>query len=402
MNETLEAPKPAGASWWARLPLGLLALAGLTALVADRPSLPATAWAPIKHNPSVELRETLLLIIWLLFVLICLTLWRSVLRPERREASLSDPAAPPRPRRSARPRETYVPPSRELLAIFATPRLTASPARPDPQSEVAASAVEALAVLPGATVADHLIEPRMLRLFGPLRLDGADQGGLRQHPTRGLIAYLVIKRGPATLDELLHALWPEQPTKLTRPRLWKAKQQAAAVVGEALQRRHDRYQLDRNMIHCDTDEIERLLRGDPDPARLEQALTLMQGEPLADIDYPWAENERRRLQALRAETLAQAGSARLDAGDPSGALNAAEQLIELDALNERGWHLAMQAEAGLGRRQAILDRYQQLTRELDDRLGLRPSTETRDTYHRLLSQDRRVQPSESGVRAPAR
>ena len=62
----------------------------------------------------------------------------------------------------------------------------------------------------------------------------------------------------------------------------------------------------------------------------------------------------------------------------------------------------MQAEAALGRRQAILDRYQQLTRELDDRLGLRPSTETRDTYHRLLSQDQHAQPSESGVHAPAR
>lgn len=46
----------------------------------------------------------------------------------------------------------------------------------------------------------------------------------------------------------------------------------------------------------------------------------------------------------------------------------------------------MEAEAALGQRQAILDRYETLSRELDHRLGLRPATETRETYHRLLGQ----------------
>ena len=158
--------------------------AGLTALVADRPSLPATAWAPIKHNPRGELRETLLLE---LSSGSCSSSsaspsGRSVLRPERNEAPLTDPAAPPRPRRSARPREPYVPPSRELLAIFATPRLTASPARPDPQTEAAASAVEAPAGLSGATVEDEPIEPRMLRLFGPPQARRRRAGRLASTP----------------------------------------------------------------------------------------------------------------------------------------------------------------------------------------------------------------------------
>jgi DNA-binding SARP family transcriptional activator len=64
----------------------------------------------------------------------------------------------------------------------------------------------------------------------------------------------------------------------------------------------------------------------------------------------------------------------------------AERLIELDGLNERGWCLAMDAEGALGNRQAILDRYERLSRELGERLGLLPGAEAKDTYRRLLGQ----------------
>ena len=89
---------------------------------------------------------------------------------------------------------------------------------------------------------------------------------------------------------------------------------------------------------------------------------------------------------MRGDTLAKVAAARLEDGDRSGALTAAERLIELEPLNEEGWRLAMRAEAALGQRQAILDRYQELARELDDLLGLRPAAETREIYHRLLGQ----------------
>jgi DNA-binding SARP family transcriptional activator len=227
----------------------------------------------------------------------------------------------------------------------------------------------------------------MLRLYGSLSIDGSDGVGLGQRSTRGLIAYLALKRGPASSDELLEALWPGQPPGTSRSRLWKARRLAQGLLGDALQRGKDGYQLDRRALPSDSDEIERLQQGHSDPDRLERALSLIGGEPLIDIDYPWADNERRRLQALRAGTLAKAAAARLESGNQNGALTAAEQLIELDPLNEQGWRLAMHAEAALGQRQAILDRYQELSRELDDRLGLRPASETRDTYHRLLSQE---------------
>jgi DNA-binding SARP family transcriptional activator len=46
----------------------------------------------------------------------------------------------------------------------------------------------------------------------------------------------------------------------------------------------------------------------------------------------------------------------------------------------------LEAEAALGRREAVVERYERLREELDDRFGLEPSRDTRQFYRRLLSQ----------------
>ena len=117
-----------------------------------------------------------------------------------------------------------------------------------------------------------------------------------------------------------------------------------------------------------------------------EALALGGGEPLADVDYPFAEGERRRQRSLRIDLLARVAQLRLDDREPRAALAAAEELIALDALNELGWRLAMEAEAALGARQAVVERYRLLSAELDRSLGLRPHAETRASYRRLLAQ----------------
>src|SRR5207253_11209803 len=106
--------------------------------------------------------------------------------------------------------------------------------------------------------------------------------------------------------------------------------------------------------------------------QLERAAAFARVEPLADVDYPWADSERRRLQAVQAELLERLARTGLNQGDANSALAAAERLIQLDPLNEQGWCLAMEAEGALGNRQAVLDRYERLSQELDSRLGLRP------------------------------
>jgi DNA-binding SARP family transcriptional activator len=202
-----------------------------------------------------------------------------------------------------------------------------------------------------------------------------------------LIAYLVLKRAPATMDELVEALWPGENPAKTRQRLWKAKRQAQRLLGDALVRQHDSYLIDRSRLRTDIDELDELRTDDTLEAdELERLAALTHEEPLADVEYPWADGERRRLQAIQAELLAALAEGRLANGEGSAALAAAERLMQLDPLNERGWCLAMQAEGALGNRQAILDRYDRLSRELDERLGLKPSVQAKETYRRLLSQ----------------
>jgi DNA-binding SARP family transcriptional activator len=50
--------------------------------------------------------------------------------------------------------------------------------------------------------------------------------------------------------------------------------------------------------------------------------------------------------------------------------------LALDEFNESLWRLALQAEHALGMRECVTRRYRELTRTLDEQLGLQPSQET--------------------------
>jgi len=130
--------------------------------------------------------------------------------------------------------------------------------------------------------------------------------------------------------------------------------------------------------------------GKPRQALLERALALFRGEPLAGIDALWADSEQRRLTALRLSFLARVGRLRLESGDAATALEVADEAAALDGSNEHVVQFAIEAEAALGRRDAVAGRYERLCRDLDERFGLEPSRETKQLYRRLLSQDPRV------------
>jgi len=371
---------------WARAALALLSLGGIAALASSPPSRPAMPWQPLQPTFDELIRQTIVCVVWLLLVGICVRLaWLAAKPPRRAETTrYVQPRWLPDRRRQRRP--PHHADSRVLLNVFSRPQTVE---RPETDQATATLVRELTEVVNEATEAtDHYSEEELtVCLLGHLSIRGGDGKGLTERATRGLIAYLVLKRGPVAMDELVDALWPgEAPTK-ARQRLWKAKRQAQRLLGDLLVRRQDSYTIDRSRLRTDIDELDKLRIAEPLEAdALERASRLTLEEPLADVDYPWADGERRRLQAIQAELLEQLAGARLENGDANGALAVAERLIQLDGLNERGWCLAMDAEGALGNRQAILDRYEQLGRELDDRLGLKPNSEAKETYRRLLGQ----------------
>jgi two-component SAPR family response regulator len=360
------------------------------------PQLPHSLTAPLAIN-TIERFATLLT--WVTAIGYLLSLFGRALRAivnlsrpaplaqlARLKRALRHPAAAPGPPRL----ESHLAPIRPYVLTI--------PRRAEPPAARAVTQATATTV---ATAPDQEPEPspsttRSISLLGPLRIQGARQPGRRlRSATAELLLYLVLHREGATIEKIADTLTPDVDPKRAKARLWKSVTEARRVLGDAFQRDDDgRYRLDRCRVAIDTDRLDRLLaRADqaPDQATrseiLEHALGLFRDEPLAGADYPWAEGEIRRLRASYAELLEQAGRARLAAGNPRGALDAAERGMRVDELNEALWQLAMQAEATLGLRDAVKRRYEQLYELLDRELGLKPAAETRTFYHKLLGQE---------------
>jgi DNA-binding SARP family transcriptional activator len=247
--------------------------------------------------------------------------------------------------------------------------------------------------MPGEAASDGRDELPGVLLLGPFELTGCKKKQARRQATMELIAYLAMARRQVSRDELLEALWPGDDPRRSAARLYQAVSEARKLLGDAFQRERDFYALDRERVQVDIDELDRLRNqledatGDELQAGLERALALFRGEPLAWSGALWAESEQQRLTALRTDLLEGAGRVRLENGDASGALQFAAAAAALDASNERPVQLAMEVEAILGRREAVVERYERLRRELAERFGLEPSRDTRALYRRLLSQD---------------
>ena len=122
-----------------------------------------------------------------------------------------------------------------------------------------------------------------------------------------------------------------------------------------------------------------LWRGTRDRSRLPRP-------PIPLYDALWADAEARRLEALQSELLERVGRLNLAASQLTRALAAADRAYALDPSNERPVQLALEAEAALGRREAVVERCERLRRELEEQFGLEPSRETKSLYRCLLSQ----------------
>jgi two-component SAPR family response regulator len=224
-----------------------------------------------------------------------------------------------------------------------------------------------------------------IAVLGPVAIDGLKHR-IKRAATRELLTYLALHPSGASRDELVEAIWPAQDPARTRPRFYQSVTEARKALGDAWIHHDERYRLDRSKIRVDLDDLENLVISDADPNALERALALWRGEPLENTDYLWADSHTRNLRATLLDLLERVGSYRLANGDAKGALLIAEQAITLDRLHEPSWRLALQAEHALGQRDGITKRYDELSRSLDEQLGLRPASETRAIYRQLLGQ----------------
>ena len=121
---------------------------------------------------------------------------------------------------------------------------------------------------------------------------------------------------------------------------------------------------------------------------LQAALTIWRGEPLAGAGLEELTGHQvARWEELHLEALEQLAAARLENGDATGALSAAESAIQLDAFRERGRELVMLALYRSGRVSDALRSFARFRALLVDELGIEPSPVLQRLQERILTHD---------------
>lgn len=348
----------------------VIALAGIAGLGLIRPALPRLSGSLTSPITPSEVEQVVACVAWVLAACLVAVLLsraiRSVIPTARQVPGVLPRRGAPVARRLVGGRAR---PGRYVLTVSAPlveDRTTGSPLpSSSPPAEAEAASLED--------------DPRTISIavLGPLAMDGL-LGRIKRAATHELLAYLAFHPKGASRDELIEAIWPAQDPERTRPRFWQSVTEARKALGDAWVHHGERYELDRSKVRVDLDDLDRLLAANSDdtshdPAALESALALWRGEPLEGSDYLWAEGEVRVLHATLVDLLERVGRSRLAREDARGALQMADQAIALDGLHEPSWRLALQAEHALGLRESIARRYDELTRSLDEQLGLEPA-----------------------------
>ncbi|ANW16800.1 AfsR/SARP family transcriptional regulator [Streptomyces clavuligerus] len=237
-------------------------------------------------------------------------------------------------------------------------------------------------------------------LLGPVRVwqDGAARpSGTPQQ--RALLTALLLREGrTAGPAELISALWGEQPparalaiTRTYASRLRKVLG-PGALVSEA-----GGYAIRVGRECVDLFEAQELAleaektraAGDRERARalIGKSLGLWDGEPLAHVPGPYAENQRTRLEEWRLQLLETRLDLDLEAGAHAEAVSELTALTAAHPLRERLRELLMVALYRSGRQAEALAVYADTRRLLADELGVDPRPELSRLQERILRAD---------------
>ncbi|WP_199550943.1 BTAD domain-containing putative transcriptional regulator [Streptomyces sp. N35] len=244
-----------------------------------------------------------------------------------------------------------------------------------------------------------------LAVLGPVRAGrGAVPVSLGPARQQAVFVALALRAGRVvSREQLLDGVWGERPpptgVKVLPSYVYglrKGLDPPGTRPGESLIRGEaGGYRLAERQLILDSDELElhareaREARDTASPAdalaRLDRALTLVHGDPLAGLPGPFAETERTRLrlriQAIRVQRL----ECLLGAGKFAEVL---DQLTGLaaDPCDEPLAALRVRALHGAGRRAEALKAFEEIRRRLRDELGVDPGTELRRAHEAVLRQ----------------
>lgn len=217
----------------------------------------------------------------------------------------------------------------------------------------------------------------------PVRING-------RH-AQALMALLALRPRPRLRDALAADLWPDAggPSAASlRQALWLIRSSLAAAgidPERCLDADQDTIGLRSDIrLDLDTDLFERLaLSGDPVDG--ERAIALYAGDLLDCLAHECFAAERERLSDAYEDLLVEVADRRLRAGDPSGARQAAREILARDPLREEA-HAILIATYGLtGTRSQVVRQYRRVCTILRTELSVAPLPETDAAYRIALA-----------------
>ncbi|MBN3928892.1 tetratricopeptide repeat protein [Streptomyces verrucosisporus] len=238
-------------------------------------------------------------------------------------------------------------------------------------------------------------------VLGPVRAwrDG-EPVGVGSPQQRALLAALLLRGGQtATAQELVDALWGEKPPQRALAALRTyASRLRKALGAEALVSESGGYaigpgpgtEIDADTAAAHALEAEKAASGgDRHRARELYGLALAQwdGEPLAHLPGPYAENQRTRLEEWRLSLLEHRLDLDLQLGSHAEAVSELTALTAEHPLRERLRELLMLALYRSGRQAEALAVYADTRRLLSEELGVDPRPELAELQQRILRAD---------------
>jgi DNA-binding SARP family transcriptional activator len=206
---------------------------------------------------------------------------------------------------------------------------------------------------------------------------------------QALFALLVLAHRPRSREAIAADLWPDADGASAgslRQALWLVRQGLAdaGLLAELV--------LD---LDADTVGIRIETRIDLDVTAFEacladascgaeRAVQLYHGDLLEGLGHDCFAAERERLSDRFEDALAIVAEQRLAAGDPSGAREAAERLLERDPLREEAHAVLIGVHGLVGSRSQVVRQYRRLSDVLRRELGETPLPDTEAIYRQAI------------------
>lgn len=230
-----------------------------------------------------------------------------------------------------------------------------------------------------------------ISLLGPPHIQLADQTiEINRRKSRALLFYLAAQSSSLSREQLLSFFWPDLERSAAQTALRTTLHGLRKAVGSSIVTTDSTISL-ANDTTIDTRMFEQGLQGS-DPDQLAQTLALYRDEFLAGFSLPdiesfdsWLESRRKHYRRLAINGYQQLATSYGEQGEYAKALNAIDQAIVLDTLQEESYCIAMRLHYNAGNRAAAIERFEQLRDMLDEELGVPPLAETQALYDAIIT-----------------